>query len=146
MKNLCLLLQKINHCFWIDFSIAYIFYTCGSRIWPSFFVCPNWSIGVWHRNYRHMTTMFQNCLRNNYFFKEGLHSKGSSKSSTNTIKDTHWENALTICKRLLSIVSGKTPLFVIGSFCTSHSFCPTIGFSKGSFVWKCGVFNGSTFN
>ena len=43
-------------------------------------------------------------------------------------------------------VTSKTPLFVIGSFCAPHSICLNIGFSQSSFVWKCCVFNLSTFS
>ena len=43
--------------------------------------------------------------------------------------------------------SGKTPLFMIGLFCTTKFyFCLNIGFWKSSFAWKCGVFHGSNFN
>ena len=41
------------------------------------------------------------------------------------------------------VVSGKTPLFVIGPFCNPHSICLN---SIRNFVWKCDVFHGSTFN
>ena len=43
-------------------------------------------------------------------------------------------------------VTGKPPFFVIGPFCTSHSICLNTSFWQGSFVWKCCVFNRSTFN
>ena len=39
------------------------------------------------------------------------------------------------------VVTGKTPFFVIGPFCTPHSICLNIGFWQGSFVWKCYIFN-----
>ena len=35
---------------------------------------------------------------------------------------------------------------MIDPFCTSDCNCINIGFSKGSFVWKCCVFNYSAFN
>ena len=41
-------------------------------------------------------------------------------------------------------VTGKTPFFVIGSFCIPHSICLSIGFWQSSFVYKCCVFNLST--
>ena len=41
---------------------------------------------------------------------------------------------------------GKTPFIVIGPFCTPHSVCLKIGFWQGSFLWKCCLFNLSTFN
>ena len=44
------------------------------------------------------------------------------------------------------VFTGKTPLFVIGPFCSSHSICLNIGFWYGSFVWKSCVFNLSAFN
>ena len=44
------------------------------------------------------------------------------------------------------VVTGKTPFFEIGPFCTPHSIFPNIGFWHDSFVWKCCVFNFSTFN
>ena len=40
---------------------------------------------------------------------------------------------------------GETPFFVKGQFCTSHSICLKISSRQGSFVWKCCVFNRSTF-
>ena len=44
------------------------------------------------------------------------------------------------------VVTGKTPLFMIGPFCTHHLFCLNIGFWHGSIIWKRCVFNLSTFN
>ena len=44
------------------------------------------------------------------------------------------------------VVTGKTPFFVIGQFCTPHSICLNIGFWQSSFVRKCFVVNLSTFN
>ena len=44
------------------------------------------------------------------------------------------------------VFTGKAPFFVIGAFCTSHSVCLNIHFLQGCFVWKCCVFNLSTFN
>ena len=44
------------------------------------------------------------------------------------------------------IVTGKTPLFVISSFCCLHSICLNIGFWESSFEWKWCVFNLSGFN
>ena len=38
------------------------------------------------------------------------------------------------------VVTGKTPLFVIGPLCSHHFICLNIGFWYGSLVWKC-VFN-----
>ena len=43
-------------------------------------------------------------------------------------------------------VIGKTPLFVIGQFCSRHSICLNIGFWQGSFGSKWCVFNLSVFN
>ena len=43
-------------------------------------------------------------------------------------------------------VIGKTLFSVIGPFCTPLSICLNIGFWQGNFVWKCFVFNLSTFN
>ena len=39
------------------------------------------------------------------------------------------------------VVTGKTPFFVIGSFCTPHSICLNIGFWQISFVWKWCAFS-----
>ena len=44
------------------------------------------------------------------------------------------------------LVTGKTPFFVIGPFCTPHSIYLNVGFWQSSFVWKCYVVNLSTFN
>ena len=44
------------------------------------------------------------------------------------------------------VVTGKTPLFVIGLFCSCHSICLNIGFWQSSFEWKWCVFNLSGFN
>ena len=44
------------------------------------------------------------------------------------------------------VVTGKTPFFVIGPFCTPYSFRLNISFWQSSFVWKCSVVNLSTFN
>ena len=79
------------------------------------------------------------------------------------LKDTHKEKALsnitqaltksmnmniwiksTLYKRFLNrnkilkkkVVTGKTPFFVIGPFCTHNSICLNIDFSYDSFVWK----------
>ena len=40
----------------------------------------------------------------------------------------------------------KTPLFVIGQFCSRYSICLNIGFWQSSFEWKWCVFNLSGFN
>ena len=42
-------------------------------------------------------------------------------------------------------VTGKILFFVIAPFCTPHSICFNIGFWHGSFAWKWGFFNLSTF-
>ena len=42
------------------------------------------------------------------------------------------------------VVTGKTPLFVIGPFCSRHSICLNIGFWQSSFEWKWCVFNLSS--
>ena len=34
------------------------------------------------------------------------------------------------------VVTGKTPLFVIGPLCSRHSICVNIGFWQSSFEWK----------
>ena len=39
------------------------------------------------------------------------------------------------------VVTGKTPFFAIGLFCTHHSICLYSGFWYGRFVWKWCVFN-----
>ena len=44
------------------------------------------------------------------------------------------------------VVTGKTPLFVIGPFCSRHSICLNIGFWQSSFEWKWCAFNLSGFN
>ena len=44
------------------------------------------------------------------------------------------------------LITGKMSFFVIGSFCTPHSNCVGMNFWQGSFVWKCCVFNLSSFN
>ena len=43
-------------------------------------------------------------------------------------------------------VTGKTPFFAIGPFCSHHFICLNIGFCYGSFVWKWCVFNLSAFS
>ena len=43
-------------------------------------------------------------------------------------------------------VTGKTPLFVVGPFCSRHSICLNIGFWQSSFEWKWCAFNLSGFN
>ena len=43
-----------------------------------------------------------------------------------------------------NVVTGKTPFFVIGQFCTPH--CLNIGFWQSCLVRKCYVVNVSTFN
>ena len=43
-------------------------------------------------------------------------------------------------------VTGKTPFYVIGPFCTHHSICLNIGFWYGSFVSKWCVSSLSAFN
>ena len=43
-------------------------------------------------------------------------------------------------------VTGKTPFFVIGPFCSHHFICLNTGFWYGSFVWKSHVFNLIAFN
>ena len=48
--------------------------------------------------------------------------------------------------RKYKVVSGKTPFFVIGPFCTPHSICLNIDFWQSSFIWKCCVLILSTFN
>ena len=48
--------------------------------------------------------------------------------------------------RKIKKVTGKTPFFEIGPFCTPHSICLYIDLRQGSFKWKCGFFNRSTFN
>ena len=42
------------------------------------------------------------------------------------------------------VVSGKSPFFLIGPFCTRHSICLNIGFWKDSFVSECCPFIWST--
>ena len=44
------------------------------------------------------------------------------------------------------VVTGKTPFFVIGPFCTHYSICLKIGFLCGSFVWKWYFVNVIAFN
>ena len=44
------------------------------------------------------------------------------------------------------VVTGKSPLFVIGPFCSRHSICLNICFWQSSFEWKWCVFNLSGFN
>ena len=44
------------------------------------------------------------------------------------------------------VVTGKTPLFVIGPFFSRHSICLNIGFWQSSFERKWCVFNLSGFN
>ena len=44
------------------------------------------------------------------------------------------------------VVTGKTPLFVIGPFCSYHSIFLNIGFWQSSFEWKWCAFNLSGFN
>ena len=43
-------------------------------------------------------------------------------------------------------VTGKTPLFLFGQFCSRHSLCLNIGFWQSSFEWKWCAFNLSGFN
>ena len=56
----------------------------------------------------------------------------------------YWNN--TFKKKNNKVITGKTPLFVIGPFRTAHSICLDIKFWQGNFVWKCYVSNLSTFN
>ena len=44
------------------------------------------------------------------------------------------------------LITSKMSFFVIGSFCTLHSNCVGMSFWQGNFVWKCCVFNLSSFN
>ena len=44
------------------------------------------------------------------------------------------------------VVTGKTPFFLIGPFCTHHSICFNTGFRHGSFVWKWCVSSLGAFN
>ena len=44
------------------------------------------------------------------------------------------------------VVTGKTPLFVIGPFCSRHSIYLNISFWQSSFEWKWCVFNLSGFS
>ena len=44
------------------------------------------------------------------------------------------------------VVTGKTPFFGIGPFCTPNSICLNIGFWQSSFVWKFCVLNLSIFS
>ena len=44
------------------------------------------------------------------------------------------------------VVTGKTPLFVIGPFCSLYSICLNIGFWQNSFEWKWCVFSLTGFN
>ena len=62
----------------------------------------------------------------------------------------HWYIKSVLYKRFLNwnkiskknkVVTGKTPFFLIGPFCTHHSICLNIGFWYDSFVWKWCVFN-----
>ena len=39
------------------------------------------------------------------------------------------------------VLSGKTPFFVIGPFCTPHSIGFNISFRQGSFIWKYCIFS-----
>ena len=43
------------------------------------------------------------------------------------------------------VVTGKTPFFLVGPFCSDHFSCLNIGFWYDSFVWKWCVLNLSTF-
>ena len=44
------------------------------------------------------------------------------------------------------VVTGQTPLLVIGPFCSCHSICLNIGLWQISVEWKLYVFNLSGFN
>ena len=44
------------------------------------------------------------------------------------------------------VVTGKTPFFVVGSFCSHHSVCLNIGFWQSIFAWKWCAFNLSGLN
>ena len=44
------------------------------------------------------------------------------------------------------VITGKTPLFVIGPFCSRHSICLNIGFWQSNLEWKWCVFNLTGFN
>ena len=48
-------------------------------------------------------------------------------------------------KNKKEVVTRETPFFTISPFCISRSICVNIGFWQGNFVWKCCVFNLSTF-
>ena len=49
-------------------------------------------------------------------------------------------------KSINKAVTGKTPFFVIGLFCTYHFVCLNIGFCYGSFIWKWCFFYLRAFN
>ena len=70
--------------------------------------------------------------------KETCETKENIKSTLHT-RFLKWNK---IFKK--KTVTGKTPFFVIGSFCIPHSICLSIGFWQSSFVYKCCVFDLST--
>ena len=97
----------------------------------------------------------------NYYSIKDTHMENAPQNKTQTIKKNINMDIQVVCtlgKLFIrssytkvkfsknQVVSGITPFFVIGPFCTSHSICLTIGFWQSSFVRKYCVFNRSTFN
>ena len=82
-----------------------------------------------------------------YWFKDAHREKNTLKLNSSAYEKYeyghlgHW-----YIKLKNKVVTGKTPLFVIGPFCSRHSICLNIGFWQSSFEWKWCVFNLSGFN
>ena len=55
-----------------------------------------------------------------------LRGTKTEKSEISEITEIYFEKS--------KVVTGKTPLSVIGAFCSQHSICHNIGFSR--FEWK----------
>ena len=59
--------------------------------------------------------------------------------------DKNWNKGLKQNSSKKKVVSGKTLIFVISSFCIFHSICLNIGYWQSSFLWRFCVFNVRIF-
>ena len=96
------------------------------------------------------------------YFKDTHREKNTLKSNSNALEKyeyghlddwyikstlyTMFLNLNKIFEKGKYLVTGKTPFFVKGPFCTPHSIFLNIGFWQSSFLWKCYIVNLSTFN
>ena len=87
------------------------------------------------------------------YFRDTHREKNILKSNSNALEKYEYRylngwyiNWNKIFEKVKYLVTGKTPYFSIGPFCTPHSIFLNIGFWQSSFVWKCYVANLNTFN